>query len=107
MIEIKRGDTFVFYTTLTDENEDPIILNPSTDMRCQVRRQNSNKLVDELTIETTNVDGRYKFESPDTSDYPIEVLVSDIRFDIADVVKTSDTFQINVVREVTVREVVV
>jgi hypothetical protein len=99
LLELKRGDTFVFHVTLTDENNDPIILDVNN-MLCQVRKFPRRELVDTFTIETTAVDGQYKFTATNTNIYPIGVLYSDIEFTIDGVVKSSDTFKINVVEDV-------
>jgi hypothetical protein len=100
LIQFKRGDTFAFYVKLKDENDVPIILDVE-DIACQIRQKANKKLVDTFTIEATDVDGQYKFSVEDTSRYPITTLESDIEFTIDGDTKSSDTFQIKVIEDIT------
>jgi hypothetical protein len=99
LIELKRGDTFSFFVTLTDEDDNPIILDVN-DMLCQIRQFPRRELIDTFTITTTDISGQYRFSVNDTTTYPIDVLYADIEFTIDNEIKSSDTFKINVVEDV-------
>lgn len=105
MLTIKRGDTFAFYITLTDEAKEPLNVS-SDDFRSQVRDVEDN-LVAELKVEDTKIEGRYKLYAEETSSWavttkdPNSVLLMDIELTIDGFIRSSDTIRIRVIKDVT------
>lgn len=101
ILEHKRGDVFAFYATLTDNNNTP--LNVTVDKLKSQIRTDDDVLISELVIELTDVVGKYLFTALSTQSWNIGILYCDIENN--DVIKTSsDTFAINVVKDVTHNE---
>lgn len=99
-MEHKRGDTLTFIVKLVDEENEALVI-PTTSMRSEMR-DISNKKIDDFTIETTAVDGEYLFTANgDTNKYPLETLYIDIEFDEDGNIKSSETFTINIVKDIT------
>ena len=99
MISIKRGDTLRLFIRLTDSDDNPIDIDVEN-IRSQIRDTAGN-LIDEFKVEKTSELGQYKFTTEGTSEYPITTLESDIEFIINNTIKSSNTFMIKVIRDVT------
>ncbi len=99
MITLKRGDTFSFSTNLTD-NLGNILTGITSNLRCQIR-DISDKLISEMIIEETDTNGEYIFKVDDTNNFPIQNLYFDIEYIDQDITISSETFEIEVVKDVT------
>ena len=95
-MEIKRGDTFAFYANFKDLEGDPIAYD---NIACQIRKPNG-VLIDELTIAPTATVGRYLFTAGVTDEWPITTPESDIHVIVNGVVISSETFTIEVIKDV-------
>jgi len=101
-MKFKRGDSFSFAVTIKENTDDglkPLIVDVDN-IRCQVRTVGGN-YVDDLIIETTDIEGEYKFSSEDTSKYPIETLETDIEINDEGIINSSQTFKIQVEKDIT------
>ena len=96
---IKRGDTFAFYADIKDAEGSPIEIS-AQNIRCQFR-DNSDKLVSELTTSATDTPGKYLFTEESTGSWPVGILQSDIELTIDGVITSSETFSISVEKDVT------
>ena len=99
---IKRGDTFTLACTYKQNGTAASVANLT--IRSQVR-DSSGALVEELTVtkanQTTNP-GVFVLAAADPMDWPVDVLSCDIQFsDSDDVVRSTQTFQIPVIEDVT------
>lgn len=99
---IKRGDTFTLACTYKQNGVAYDITNFT--IRSQVR-DSSGALVEELTTakadQTTNP-GVFVLSAANPMDWPVDILSCDIQFsDSEDVVRSTQTFQIPVVEDVT------
>lgn len=99
MITLKRGDTFSFSTNLTD-NIGNILTGITSNLKCQIR-DSMDRLVSEMTIEETDTPGEYIFKVDDTINFPIQILYFDIEYIDQDITVSSETFEIEVVKDVT------
>ena len=99
---VKRGDTFSIYVDLYDANNAPLIVT-TNQIRCEIR-SDYDKLVDTLAVAMTATPGRYELTSADTSNWMVGDLYSDIEITIGAVTKSSDSFIIPVVKDVTRNE---
>lgn len=99
---VKRGDTFTLACTY---KQNGVAVNVTDfNIRSQVR-DSSGALVEELTAtkanQTTNP-GVFVLSAADPMNWPVDVLSCDIQFsDSDDVVRSTQTFQIPVIEDVT------
>lgn len=99
---IKRGDTFTLACTYKQNG----VATSVTDfnIRSQVR-DSTGALVEELTATKANQatsPGVFVLAAADPMDWPVDILSCDIQFsDSDDVVRSTQTFQIPVVEDVT------
>jgi len=97
----KRGDTYKIDVTLTESDETtPIDLTGWT-VRSHVRRHKA--LIANLEFTAVDlVNGKFILSKDDTTDWPICELSSDIEYsDAYDEVKSSETYIISVVGDIT------
>jgi len=97
---IKRGDTLAFYLFFKDESGAGVVRD---NVFCQLRTR-SDVLIKELVITPTATVGKYLATAGDTTDYPIGTLFSDVEVRDGDVVTSSATFNISIVKGVTREE---
>lgn len=98
-INLKKGDTLFFYAELADATGAPIILTIDN-IKSQVRRKNGI-LIDTLTVELTDIPGRYLLKSIDTTDYPVEQLELGIKINEDGILLSTETVALVVSKEVT------
>ena len=97
---VKQGDTFAFYLDLNDD-ETPVT-GAAAKLKSQVRAKSNGNLIAELTItEEVSTPGRYLFKSTDTQTWPIGIQEVDIQYEDGDIVTSSETLDIKVVKDVT------
>ena len=96
-MKIKRGASLAFYVTFKDTDGDPVTYN---NIRCQVR-QIDGTLLSELTIAETETTGRYLFSAGTTDVFPLGTHESDIEITVGGKVASSDTFKIEVYKDIT------
>jgi hypothetical protein len=99
MIRIKRGDSLVFNIALTDSESEPLDL-AVENIRSQVRERDG-KLIASLTVAATETTGTYQLTAESTQGWPARSLECDIELDIEGTVISSETFAIEVLRDVT------
>lgn len=99
-ITIKQGDTLRFTVSLKDENGEPIILDPDTEIRSQIRTKTGG-YIDTFKIVDGGVAGEYEFNTTDTSNYPPVALEFDVETIIGGDVKTGPTAELIVLKDVT------
>ncbi len=99
-MKIKRGDTLAFYVNFKDANGDPVAYD---NIRCQVRHKDGT-LLSELTIAETDTVGRYLFSAGATDGFPLGTHESDIEIMVGGKVASSDTFGIEVYKDITREE---
>jgi len=104
MLKIKRGDTFAFYANITDELGQPLITNIAN-LKGQIR-DTSYLLVENLTISTTGIEGQYLFAAGSTDNWLIlgysnRSLIMDIQMSIEGIISSSETIEIEVIKDVT------
>jgi len=98
-LQFKRGASFELEITLTDDAGDPVIIDVA-DMRAELR--DGSTLVSVLDIATTVTPGTYLLSTDDdTSDWSYGLHMTDIRAEIGDKVRYSDTVSIAVVEQIT------
>ena len=99
-IYYKRGNTLSYTITVVDENDDPLDT-PVANIRSEIRTENG-ALVDSLTIADTTTVGTYLLTAKKSgNDYPLGNLYTDIQFTIDGVISSSDTFMIEVQKDIT------
>lgn len=74
---VKAGDSFGFYADITDDEGEPAIIDISH-LASQVRDEDGTLLSD-LTIETTDTEGRYLLSTNDTDHWPVGTVYMDIQ----------------------------
>ena len=103
--DFKKGDSFGFYAKMTDTDGSPLMLDVSK-LQSQVR-SSRNELYAELTItkHPTEV-GTYLFEAQSvvTKLFPITKLYLDIQTDTLGIISSTETFVINIIKDVTRNE---
>jgi len=97
---IKRGDTLAFYIFFKDELGAGVVRD---NVFCQLRTR-SDALIKELVITPTATVGKYLATAGDTTDFPLGALFSDIEVREGDIVVSSNTFNISIVKDVTREE---
>ena len=90
-MDIKRGTTLSFLINIPE-----MIV---TEIKCQVR-DSSNRLVDTLVL-TKKSDTQYLAQSLDTSKYPLGPVYYDVKIKNGDIIVSSDTQMINIIKEIT------
>jgi len=104
MIKIKKGDTFAFYANITDELGEPLVTDVAN-LKSQIRDMKYG-LIEELTIATTATEGQYLFTATDTNvwlphGHTSKSFIMDIEMNNGGVVSSSDTIEIEVIKDVT------
>ena len=97
--KIKRGDTFSFFANLTDAENAPLVTAVGN-IHCQVRGVDDVKLCD-MVVAVTETAGKYLFRVDDTRKFPAGSVQLDIRIVLGGVIKTTDTMELVVEKEVT------
>ena len=92
ILQIKRGDTLAFFVQVSDVS--------ATNFKCQIR-DSAYQFVCDVSVTPTETPGRYLFKAADTSNWPIEQLVYDIKFNTNGIIRSTDTAYIDVVKDVT------
>jgi len=101
-MKFKRGDTFKFTVVLTelvDDVEQPLITDVEN-IKCQVRTA-AGKLIEDLLITAGATNGEYEFSSVDTSQYPTETLEMDIQVNKDGDIGSTQTFKVEVEKDIT------
>lgn len=97
---LKRGDTFSFCVQVVDDGDTPIS-GIASKLRAQVRKEDDT-LISELEISETETAGVYLFRHEgSTQSWPLDKLIVDWEYRDNDIITSSDTFYITVVRDVT------
>ncbi len=99
VIGFKKGSTFAITAFLTDEQDEPIIVDAS-DVKSEVRTI-SGQLIDELTTTLGGSDGEYLLESADTSEYPLGKIELDVKVIKNEEISYTETIILEVERNVT------
>lgn len=101
MITIKRGDTLSFIVKRSNESGDPLT-GDANKLSAQLRTS-KDELIANFTITETDTLGEYLFLIPATitNTFPIGILGYDIQFADVDLVNTTETMFVKVVRDVT------
>jgi len=99
-IRFKRGDTFTLTCTYKVDNAATSVT--SIDIASQIRNNLSN-LIQDLTVTKINQTGVFTLSatSEETELWPISVLRCDIQFSENGIVKSTQTFSISVVEDIT------
>lgn len=103
--KFKRGDTFAFYAKLKDKNTGEPVNVEAEKIKSQVRNSNG-VLYAELEV-TSHSDpeqlGMYLFKAPAiiTKDWPSSTLYIDIEITDNDIIYSSETFSVTIVKDVT------
>lgn len=98
-ISFKRGDTFAFYANITIDGTTPLVTNVAN-IRSQIRTT-TNTLISELVVTATATQGEYLFKAGVTDAWGIGIHNLDIEITIDDVISSSDTILIEVLKDVT------
>ena len=101
-ITIKKGDTLALSCKLTEDDGTAINLTAVT-ITSQVRKAVGSELVANLTVVVTNAAlGEYSLTSTDTSNWPVDTLICDIKYSFGSpsIIRT-ETFSIEVLKAVT------
>lgn len=96
-IRLKRGDTLSFEITIEDQDGNAI--ENINEVKSQIR-DSRYQLIDEFNIVSLG-GGKYKFLVDDTRNYPIADLQFDIQITKDDVVSSSETIRLSIVKDVT------
>ena len=91
-ITIKRGDTFIYIATF-----EGLML---SELRSQIRSKLGVHISD-VVISETSLPGTFIFVVADTKEWPVGVLYTDIETSPRGVNKSTETLEINVIRDVT------
>ena len=99
-IKFKRGDTFTLTCTYKVDGV-PTSVSTMT-IESQIRNQRDS-LIQELTVTKLEQTGLFTLvaSSSDTSEWPITVLRCDIQFSQGDNVRSTQTFNISVLEDIT------
>lgn len=95
----KRGDYFSFFAALTNELNEPIII--TADLIASQIRDSRGNLIDDLDVSLTNTPGQYLVEKDDTTGWPLGTLEIDLEFLLNTKPKSTPTFTVLIVRDVT------
>ena len=96
-MQIKRGDSFAFYANFKDPDGAPISYE---NIKCQIRKRDGT-LLSELTIAETETAGRYLFSAGATDTWPVGVFESDIQVVVDEKTISSETFRVEVIKDIT------
>ena len=101
MITIKKGDTLAFIVRRRDKDNNPLT-GDANKLYSQLRN-NKDILVADMVITETDVPGDYLFQisSEITKGFDVGQYVFDIEYRDGNLVKSSETFQVNVIKDVT------
>ena len=101
MITIKKGDTLAFIVKRSDKDGNPLT-GDAAKLRSQLRN-NKDVLIAEMVITETEIPGSYLFQVDATKTATMDVgtYVFDIQYKSGDLVKSSETFQVRVEKDVT------
>lgn len=101
MITVKKGDTLAFIVKRTDKDGTPLT-GDAAKLRSQLRN-NKDVLIAEMNITETEVLGSYLFQvsAAETALWDTGTYVFDIQYKDGDLVKSSETFQVKVEKDVT------
>ena len=101
MITFKKGDTLAFIVKRSDKEGNPLT-GDAAKLRSQLRN-NKDVLIAEMTITETEVPGSYLFQVDATKTATMDVgtYVFDIQYKDGNLVKSSETFQVRVEKDVT------
>jgi len=99
-IRFKRGDTFTLSCVYKVDNV------PSDVTNVQIKSQVRNRryeLIQELTVVKSGDVGEFSLSasSADTTIWPVKILYCDVQFTVDGIVRSSQTFEINVIEEIT------
>lgn len=99
-IQFKRGDTFLLTCTYKDGGVATSVA--SLDIDSQIRN-NLKALVQELTVTKSQNTGVFTLSATaeETADWPVSVLRCDVQFSEDGEVKSTQTFYITVVEDIT------
>lgn len=98
--KMKQGDTFSYYANVKDANGNPVI-DGVLKIKSQIYNDKDIKLAD-FVITTTEVVGQYLFRVLDTTTFPSNsVVFTDIQYTDGDVIVSSSTMTIQVIKDVT------
>ena len=95
----KRGDTFLLNLQLSNELDQPMVYQLS-EMKSQIRRKN-NSLVSDVNIELTGEAGVYGLSVPDTAHWPIDEIYMDVKVTHENIIFSTETIIIPVIKDVT------
>lgn len=101
MITLKRGDTLSFIVTRKDDQGQPLTGDASK-LKSQLRTR-EDKLAAEFSITETETPGDYLFkvDAQTTKDFRPGELYFDIEYRDDDIVYSSETMTVNVIKDVT------
>lgn len=98
----KRGDYFSFTMELIDEALETPLTGAAASLACQFRKSADASLIESLVISETATPGTYLFETTDTTDYPLGVILCDVEYTDGDShVTTSPTMSVTVEGDIT------
>lgn len=98
----KRGDTFFFSADIDDGYGNPLSLDIGS-IRSQIRNSR-DELISELDVSVGDVAGRYIFKDSNTQGWSLGELYMDIEVTQDEIVTSSPTIVIPVVRDITKNE---
>lgn len=99
MLQVKRGDTFAFYVDMVDDQSEPLVI-PVANIKCQIK-DTLDKLIDTMAISATATPGKYLFEAGPTVGWPTGTLLYDIKINNGGKITSTNTEQIEVIKDVT------
>ena len=101
MLTIKKGDTLAFIVKRSDKDGNPLT-GDAAKLRSQLRN-NKDVLIAEMVITETEILGSYLFQVDATKTATMDVgtYVFDIQYKNGDLVKSSETFEVRVEKDVT------
>ena len=97
---MKKGDTFSYYANVKDANGKPVI-DGAANIKSQIYNDKDVKLAD-FVITANGTTGQYLFRVLDTIAFPSDtILYTDIQYTDGDIVVSSATMTIQVIKDVT------
>lgn len=101
MITVKKGDTLAFIVKRMDKDGNPLA-GDAAKLRSQLR-SSKDVLIAEMVITETETPGSYLFQVSATKTATMDVgnYVFDIQYKDGDLVKSSETFQVRIEKDVT------
>jgi hypothetical protein len=100
--DFKPGDTFGFCAIVTDESGEPVTLD-AENIKSQVRDYKDNLKAELVVVKHPEDVGSYLFSAPPevTELWPLGPLFIDIETNSSGIISSSETFKVNIVRQVT------